>query len=104
VPSCHHRTETHIEDKEEVLVVLERVEEGDDEGVVRGGQDFLICISQSLHLVPSNKTHLFRQGSLDLVPLDHLLLRQDCYTLALKSMSRTIKRARRSPVKSMGAN
>ena len=44
----------------QVVLGLERMVQGDDERVVAGGENFLLG-----------------EGSLDLVPLDHLLLAQD---------------------------
>jgi hypothetical protein len=45
----------------QIVFRLERVVEGDDEGVIAGGQDLLFC-----------------ECSLDLVPLNHFLLAEHC--------------------------
>jgi hypothetical protein len=50
--------DTHVKDEEEVVTRLERMEQSDDERMVCSGQDLLLC-----------------QSPLDLIPLDHLLLR-----------------------------
>lgn len=69
-----------------MVLRLERMEERDDEGMIRGREDFLIEtkrrgqneLTQRDEEEVRERAHLLSQCSLDLVPFDHLLLRQNC--------------------------